>query len=53
MQSILSDGEVSSGHPRITAKKGYNFLSDRWIALKCLQGFRYSMIEMSRRAKLV
>jgi hypothetical protein len=26
-------------HTKTTAKKGYNFLSDRWIALKLLQQF--------------
>jgi hypothetical protein len=36
MESILGDGEVSSGQIRVMAYKNHNFLSDRWITLKFL-----------------
>ena len=39
IESILDDGEVLSSETRVMALKGHNFLSDRWIALKCLQDF--------------
>jgi hypothetical protein len=34
MELLLGDEEVWSGQTRITAQKGHNFWSDRWIALK-------------------
>ena len=37
MESLLRKGEVPSRQTRITAQKGSNFLSDRWIFLKFLQ----------------
>jgi hypothetical protein len=39
MESILIDKKVWSGETRVTAQKGHNNLSDRWIALKRLQHF--------------
>jgi hypothetical protein len=30
---------MSGRQPWVSAQKGHNFLSDRWITLKCLQGF--------------
>jgi hypothetical protein len=30
---------MSGRHPLVSAEKGHNVWSDRWIALKCLQGF--------------
>jgi hypothetical protein len=39
MESLLSDKEVWSGQTRIMAKKGHNFLYDRWIALIVLYEF--------------
>jgi hypothetical protein len=39
MESLLVEEEVLSRKTGITAKKRYNFLSDRWIALKQLQWF--------------
>jgi hypothetical protein len=39
MESILGDEEVLSGEIRVTAQKGHNFWSNRWIALKFLQVF--------------
>jgi hypothetical protein len=37
MESLLVYEEVLWRQTGITAEKGYNFLSDRWIALKYLQ----------------
>jgi hypothetical protein len=39
MESLLSEEEVLSREIGITAEKGHNFWSDRWIALKYLQLF--------------
>jgi len=37
MESLLVEEEVLSRQTRITAEKGHNFLSERWIALKVSQ----------------
>jgi len=37
MESLLGEAEVSSLETRVPVKKGRNFWSDRWIALKFLQ----------------
>jgi hypothetical protein len=39
MESLLDEEEVLSSQPAITAERGYNFLSDRWIALNVLHKF--------------
>jgi len=39
MESKFGDREVWLGETRVTAQKGLNFLSDRWIVLKVLQVF--------------
>jgi len=39
MESLLVEEDVWSRHTEITAEKGHNFWSDRWIALKVLQKF--------------
>jgi hypothetical protein len=39
MESLLVKAEVSSLQPRISVRKGHNFRSDHWIALKFLQEF--------------
>ena len=39
MESLLVEEEVLSRQTGITAEKGHNFWSDRWIALKVLQYF--------------
>jgi hypothetical protein len=31
---------MSGRQPSVSVQKGHNILSDRWIALKFLQGFR-------------
>ena len=37
MELLLGEAAVQSRHTRITAQKGSNFSSDRWIVLKFLQ----------------
>jgi len=39
MESLLGEEEVSSLETRLPVRKGHNFLSDLWIALKFLQEF--------------
>jgi len=39
VESLLDEAEVSSLETRVTVRKGHNFWSDRWIALKFLQEF--------------
>jgi hypothetical protein len=39
MKLLLTEEEVVSHLIKITAKKGHNFWSDHWIALKLLQEF--------------
>jgi len=39
VESLLVKSEVSSLETRVPVRKGNNFLSDRWIALKFLQEF--------------
>jgi hypothetical protein len=39
MESLLVEEEVLSLQTGITAEKGHNFWSDRWIAIKVLQYF--------------
>jgi len=39
MESLLCEPEVQSRRTRVTARKGSNFSSDRWIVLKFLQEF--------------
>ena len=39
MESLLSEVDVLSRQTRITAEKGHNFWSGRWIALTFLQEF--------------
>jgi len=38
-ESILGDDEVWSSQAGWTVRKGHNFLSDRWIAIKLLLEF--------------
>jgi len=39
VESLPGEAEVSSLETRIPVRKGHNFGSDRWIALKVLQEF--------------
>jgi hypothetical protein len=43
-ESILGDDEVWSRHARVTVRKGHNFLSERWIAIKILLEFPYAIV---------
>jgi len=37
MESLLYEANIRSRQTRVTAQKGFNFWSDRWIVLKFLQ----------------
>jgi hypothetical protein len=37
IESLLCEAKVRSRQTRVTAQKGSNFRSDRWIVLKFLQ----------------
>ena len=39
MESLLGEAEVSSLETRVPVRKGHNFSSEHWIALKFLQEF--------------
>jgi len=39
VESIIDEVEVWSLQARVTVRKGHNFLSDGWIAIKLLQEF--------------
>jgi len=39
VESLLDEAEVSTLETRVQLRKGHNFRSDRWIALKFLQEF--------------
>jgi len=39
VESVLDETEVSTVKTRVPVRKGHNFLSDCWIALKFLQEF--------------
>jgi len=39
VESLLGESEVSSIETRVPVRKGHNFSSDHWIALKFLQEF--------------
>jgi len=39
VESIIDEVEVRSLQARVTVRKGHNFLSDRWIAIKLLLEF--------------
>jgi hypothetical protein len=44
MESLLDEEEVLSSQPAILAEKGYNFLSDCWIALNVLHEFTEAVV---------
>ena len=39
MEFIIGEVEVCSRQARVTVRKGHNFCSDRWIAIKLLLEF--------------
>jgi len=44
MESLLDEEEVLSSQTEISAEKGYNFLSDSWIALNVLHEFPEAIV---------
>jgi len=44
MESLLDEKEVLSRQTEITAEKGYNCWSDRWIALNVLHEFSEGVV---------
>jgi len=54
MESLLGKAEVLSSQTGIIAEKGYNFWSDRWIALKVLHYFPVAVfLEVTMESLLV
>jgi len=43
---ILGEEEVWSRQTRVTVRKGNDFLSDRWIAIKSLHEFRDALFHI-------
>jgi len=43
VESLLVDAEVSSVETGVRVRKGHNIRSDRWISLKILQEFPYTV----------
>jgi len=53
MESLLDEDEVLSRQTEITAEKGYNFWSDRWIALNVLHEFPEAVVVVVSKESLV
>jgi acetolactate synthase small subunit len=53
MESLLDEEEVLSRQTGITAEKGYNFWSDRWIALNVLHEFSNAVVVVPPMESLV
>jgi hypothetical protein len=53
MESLLHEEEVLSRQTEITPEKGYNFWSDRWIALNVLQEFLEALVVVVHTESLV
>jgi hypothetical protein len=53
MESLLDEEEVLSRHTEITAEKGYNFWSDRWIAVNVLHEFPEAVVVVVPKESLV
>ena len=53
MESHLNEAEVLSSQTEITASKGYNFWSDRWIALNVLNEFLEAVVVVVPTESLV
>jgi hypothetical protein len=53
MESLLVEEEVLSRQSWITAEKGHNFWSERWIALKVLQVFPEAVFLLVRLESLL
>jgi len=53
MESLLDEEEVLSRQTEITAEKGYNFWSDRWIAVNVLHEFPEAVVVVVPKESLV
>jgi hypothetical protein len=53
MESLLDEEEVLSSQTEITAEKGYNFWSDRWIAFNVLHEFPEAVVVVVPTESLV
>jgi len=53
MESLFDEEEVLSRQTEITAEKGYNFWSDRWIALNVLHEFPEALVVVVPTESLV
>jgi len=46
VETILGEEEIWSRQARVTVRKGHNFWSDRWIAIKILPEFPESFFHI-------
>jgi hypothetical protein len=53
MESLLDEEEVLSRQTEITDEKGYNFWSDRWIAVNVLHEFPEAVVVVVPKESLV
>jgi len=53
MESLLDEEEVLSRQTEITAEKGYNFWSDRLIALNVIHEFAEAVVDVVPKESLV
>jgi len=53
MESLFDEEEILSRQIEITAEKGYNFWSDRWIALNVLHEFLEALVVVVHTESLV
>jgi len=53
MESLLGEEEVLSRQTEITAAKGYNFWSDRWMAINVLHEFPEALVVVLPTESLV
>jgi hypothetical protein len=53
MESLLDEEEVLSRWTEITDEKGYNFWSDRWIAVNVLHEFQEAVLVVVPKESVV
>jgi len=53
MESLLDEEEVLSSWTEITDEKGYNFWSDRWMAINVLHEFSEALVVVVPTESLV
>jgi hypothetical protein len=46
VESILGEEEVWSRQARVTVRRGHNVWTDRWIVIKILQVFMYTLFHI-------